>query len=82
MFNCEIIKWYYFLIFYFNPKDNKGNQLKNGLFEKYSKWMECLLYNPENNNLYSKYKIVLNKLPLSNKAGLDFNTDFLFNQEN
>ena len=82
MFNCKIIKWYYYLVFYFNPNDSIRNQLKNDLFEKYSKLTQCLLYNPEKNIFYSNYKTEINELPLSDKANLDFNSEFLFNQEN
>ena len=81
LFNCKISKWYYYLIFYYNPKDSI-NQLRSGLFKSYSSVIECLLYNPAENIFYLDYETKIDKIPLTKKADLDFNVNYLFNQKN
>ena len=82
LFNCKIVEWYYYLIFYYNPKDSMKNRLKYELYEKYSSSIECLLYNPEENIFYSSEYKQINELPLSPKANLDYNIEYLFNPDN
>ena len=81
LFNCKIVKWYYYLIFYYNPKEST-KQLKYELFKNYSSSIECLFYNPVENVFYSDYVTKIDTIPLSKKADLDYNIKFLFNQEN
>ena len=81
LFNCKISKWYYYLIFYYNPKDSI-NQLRSELFKSYSSVIECLLYNPAENIFYLDYETKIDKIPLTKKADLDFNVNYLFNQKN
>ena len=77
LFNCIIKKWYYYLIFYFNPNDN--DKLKDNLIDKYSSLVECIYFNPEENKFYSKNEHELKTIILSDKANLDYNIDDLFN---
>ena len=75
MFNCVIKHWYHYLVCYFNKNDAKNNNVNY-----YSKDMEILLYNPEENKFYSKKKEEINELELTELADLE-NDDYKSNKK-
>ena len=71
LFDCKIIKWYYFLIFYYNTQDKILN-LNNSII-KQCRCVEFLFYDPVNKNFYDRNYNQIEKLNLTLLSDLDNN---------
>ena len=71
LFDCKIIKWYYFLIFYYNTQDKTLN-LNNSII-KQCRCVEFLFYDPVNKNFYDRNYNQIEKLNLTLLSDLDNN---------
>ena len=75
-FDCKITKWYYFLVFYYNP--NKPEYSLNiSLLKKYLNDVGILLYNPIEKKFYDCYEKPIESLNLDEISDLDKNYLFL-----
>ena len=72
LLNCKITKWYYYLIFYYNP-NSKNCNVSNSIIEKINGIIEVLYYDPVELKFYDINHHLLKKLTLSDTANLDVN---------
>ena len=76
LFNCKIVKWFYYLIFYYNPENKNENISKKNL-DKCDKNNICyFFYEPKKKVFFIKGKkkyIKLKGVKLNKNANLDYN---------
>ena len=73
MFNCKITEWHYFLIFYYNKKDQQFN-VNESIINKCKGAVELLFYEPIDKEFYTikdGEKILINELILNDNSNLD-----------
>ena len=74
LFNCKIIKWYYYLIFYYNSKIKEENIKHKNITKCENNDISYIFYEPIKKKFYSGKKIkktVMKKFTLKKKANLD-----------
>ena len=71
LFDCKIINWYYYLIFYINPGISKCN-VSEEIIKKYKNKIEILFYDPLIHKFYNCENMHINKLELTKKSNLDY----------
>ena len=75
LFKCNIVQWYYYLIFYYNKDDEVNNQI--GFYNQYqclNQNIEFLFYDPKEKKFFSSDFRIIKNLPLSKDANLDYFT--------
>ena len=70
LFNCKIVKWHYFLIFYYN-NDNKKYNANQSIIDKSINEVEILFYDPIKKNFLDKKHSYYPILKISDYSDLD-----------
>ena len=70
LLNCKITKWYYYLIFHYNPRIKKCNVNKS-IIECINGIVEVLFYDPLEKKFYDINHQPLNSLEITDTANLD-----------
>ena len=76
LFNCKITKWYYYLVFYYNPNNKNENLSKKVINKCKLNDISFFFYVPIDKKFYNKQKnklIVMQKLPMNKIADLETN---------
>ena len=76
LFNCKITKWYYYLVFYYNPNNKNENLSKKVINKCKLNDISFFFYDPIDKKFYNKQKnklIVMQKLPMNKIADLETN---------
>ena len=70
LLNCKITSWYYYLVFYYNPK-KKELKVNKSIIDKIQGIIEILYYDPLKKTFYDINLKPLKHLLLTDKANLD-----------
>jgi len=76
LFNCKITKWYYYLVFYYNPNNKSENINKTNINKCKLNDISFFFYDPIDKKFYNKQKnklIVMQKLSMNKIADLETN---------
>ena len=75
LFKCDIKKWYYYLIFYYNKEDETHNQISfYNQYQCLNQNIEFLFYDPKEKKFFSSDFKAIKNLPVTNDADLDYFT--------
>ena len=75
-FDCKITKWYYYLIFYYNP-DKKDCNLNSSILNKCKDTIGILFYDPVKLEFYDSNYHPINSLELDSISDLDMKNEYL-----
>ena len=73
LFNCKIVKWHYYIIFYYNFSNSKTNVNINNLNKCRSNHICYFFYDPERKQFRDKKFAIMNELLIKDNSNLDSN---------
>ena len=71
LFNCKIVKWHYYLIFYYNFSNNKSNVNIKNLDKCRDNNISYFFYDPEKKFFLDKANHIMDELKIKNESNLD-----------